>query len=66
MFVFPLISFIFISVKLDGDTSSNALAVRSTDEEGIIKETVARARSVYDKAYSTLKSQGNYYFHELN
>ena len=66
MFVFRLIFFLFISVKLDGDTSSNALAVRSTDEEGIIKETVLRARSVYDKAYSTLKSQGNYYLHELN
>ena len=64
MFIFPFILSMFVPVNLDGEVSSNALAVRSSEEEGIIKETVLRARTVYDKAYSTLKSQGTYYSDE--
>ena len=51
---------IYIFSLSDGSTASDALTVRSIDEDGDIKETVLRARTVYDKAYSTLKSQGTY------
>ena len=64
IFLFPFFLSMSVPVNVDGEVSSNALAVRSSEEEGIIKETVLRARTVYDKAYSTLKSQGTYYSDE--